>query len=78
MKKIYKFSKLLLILLAGWGLSGYAQTTYSFAYTGAVQTWTVPPGVTIVAINAAGASGGLNGQTYPEEVWQTVPVMEVV
>ncbi len=31
----------------------------NFSYTGAVQTWTVPPGVTTVNINAWGAQGGI-------------------
>lgn len=42
-------------LLAGPGL---AQTT-TFAYTGSPQTYTVPAGVTRLAVVATGASGGL-------------------
>ncbi len=37
-------------------LLGYAQTTYN--YTGAVQTYTVPAGVTSIQIEAWGAQGG--------------------
>ena len=35
-----------------------AQTTVSFAFTGALQTWTVPSGVTAVTVVAKGAKGG--------------------
>lgn len=30
----------------------------TFAYTGSPQTWTVPPGITSIQIDARGASGG--------------------
>ncbi len=30
----------------------------SFNYTGAVQTYTVPAGVTLISVNAVGGSGG--------------------
>ncbi len=33
-------------------------TSLSFAYTGAMQTWTVPAGVTSITIDAYGAGGG--------------------
>ncbi len=32
--------------------------TQTFNYTGAIQTWTVPAGITSITINAAGAQGG--------------------
>src|ERR1051326_2933546 len=35
-----------------------SQTTATFNYTGAVQTWCVPPGVTSVTIDMAGGGGG--------------------
>lgn len=42
------------MLLAG--LSGNAQTTFN--YTGALQTYTVPVGVTLIHVDAQGAQGG--------------------
>src|SRR5580700_8317630 len=62
MKKI-----LLLIFIATIGpcFVSFAQTIYTFNYTGSVQTWTVPGGVTSIVVNADGASGGLNAQTHP-------------
>ncbi len=59
MKK-YLLSKSLLLatVLSGLSLDMSAQTTYNFSYTGAVQTWTVPTGVTSVNIDAQGAAGG--------------------
>ena len=50
------FYQILLILLTLSG-SADAQTTVNFAYTGAVQTWTVPPGVFALNITAQGAAG---------------------
>ncbi|MSY17360.1 MAG: S8 family serine peptidase, partial [Actinobacteria bacterium] len=35
--------------------------TNTFNYTGAVQTWTVPAGITSVYVEALGANGGLGG-----------------
>jgi hypothetical protein len=42
------------LLLAA--ITGNAQTTFN--YTGAMQTYTVPPGVTLIHIDAQGAQGG--------------------
>ncbi len=36
-------------------------TTTTFNYTGAVQTYTVPGGITSLSINATGAAGGIGG-----------------
>ncbi len=36
----------------------YAQTTVTFNYTGAAQTWTVPPCVTSINVDVRGAEGG--------------------
>ena len=54
--------KLLLSFIAA-GLSGLAlaQTT-TFSYTGTIQSYTVPAGVTSITITAKGAQGG--GETY--------------
>ena len=35
-----------------------ADTIYTFTYTGAVETWSVPSGVTSVKVHAVGAGGG--------------------
>ncbi|HTF05524.1 MAG TPA: T9SS type A sorting domain-containing protein [Bacteroidia bacterium] len=40
------------------GMTAYAQTTVTFNYTGALQTFTVPPCVTTIHIEARGAQGG--------------------
>jgi hypothetical protein len=37
-----------------------AQTTTTFGYTGAVQTYTVPAGVTKIYVDAIGGRGGMN------------------
>jgi len=39
--------------------------TATFAYTGAITTWTVPAGVSSVTINAKGASGGYTSGSTP-------------
>ncbi len=48
----------LMLLLAAACSNALAQTTVNFSYTGSVQTWTVPAGVTSITIDAAGAVGG--------------------
>jgi subtilisin-like proprotein convertase family protein len=40
--------------------NGGTPTTQTFNYTGAMQTWTVPPGVTSIHVDAYGAQGGKN------------------
>ena len=54
-----KTIKLLLIALTGLSFSAVAQVT--FPYTGTVQTYTVPAGVTCLTFDASGASGGAVG-----------------
>ena len=64
-----------LLLLLAIPISIHAQTTVDFNYTGAVQTWEVPLGVTAVTIetwgaqgnnNAGGVAGGLGGYATGE------------
>ena len=57
MKKIYL---LLLVLVSFLNLKAIAQIS-SFIYTGAVQYYTVPTGVTSVGVDAKGAAGGQDG-----------------
>ncbi len=52
--------KLLSVILSFMTIMVNAQT-FPFSYTGSVQTWTVPAGVTSIAIDAQGASGGFSG-----------------
>jgi trimeric autotransporter adhesin len=47
----------LLLVLSLLSVMARAQTV-SFNFTGAVQTYTVPAGVTLISVNAAGACGG--------------------
>ncbi len=44
-------------LLVGWNVGALAQPT-TFNYTGSVQSYTVPSGVTLLAVDVAGAQGG--------------------
>gem|GEM_PF-651062 len=44
-------------------ITGPLSGNLSFSYTGGVQTWTVPVGVTYVDIQAWGASGGAGGSS---------------
>ncbi len=59
MTKSYNFLKLLFVLLIGCGMNASAQTTFN--YTGGLQSYTVPVGVTSIAITTKGAQGGGNG-----------------
>jgi len=53
-------TKIICILVLSLGIGNVnAQTTYN--YTGSLQTWTVPCGVTSVTIDSYGAQGGENG-----------------
>ena len=67
MKRFYLSNlAILLVTLLGWGVSATAQS--SFVYTGAIQTYLVPSGVTSLAIDMAGANGGtayLSGYGVP-------------
>ncbi|MBL7817991.1 MAG: T9SS type A sorting domain-containing protein [Saprospiraceae bacterium] len=52
-----------------WGILGFcqfmtAQTTVTFDYTGAAQTWVVPAGVTSVEVVAKGAKGGDSNNSF--------------
>jgi hypothetical protein len=49
---------LLLLAASAFALLASAQTTVTFNYTGSVQTFTVPPCVTSLTIDARGAQGG--------------------
>ncbi|MCF8451038.1 MAG: hypothetical protein K9G49_14290, partial [Taibaiella sp.] len=51
---------ILLAIILGWSLSATAQQTTEFYYTGAIQTYTVPAGVTKIFVDALGARGGEN------------------
>ncbi len=55
--------KIKLLSLSSLLLLGYsqlkAQTTVTFTYTGAMQTYTVPSGITSITVDAKGAQGGL-------------------
>ncbi len=63
MKKLYKLFCALSIFVLACSIHSFSQTaTYSFIYTGAVQTWTVPVGVTSVIVDARGARGGFNAE----------------
>ena len=55
----------ILLLISCFYLSlGYSQT-YTFTYTGGLQTWTVPSGVTSITVDAQGAKGaGVAGYSY--------------
>ena len=74
MKNLYK--NIFSFLLAAGCVSLNAQTT-TFSYTGAVQTFTVPPCVTTINVDVMGASGAANGPTsggLGGRVQATVPV----
>ncbi len=59
MKRFYLSSIVLLIaLLSGFGGVSFAQTTTTFSYTGAMQTYTVPAGCLAIQVDVAGAQGG--------------------
>jgi len=63
MKNIYSQTmqkiNLLLIGIILLSVNAFAQTiNQNFAFTGAIQTWTVPAGVTSLTITANGAQGG--------------------
>ena len=63
MRSFYSSRLLILItLLVGFNLGAKAQTVFS--YTGGVQTWTVPAGLTTVSIDIQGANGGTDYFSY--------------
>lgn len=71
MKRFYLKSSVVFTLLSVGALT--AQTT-TFTYTGAVQTYVVPPCVTSVTINALGAQGGGTSGGLGGSATATVPV----
>ncbi len=60
MKK--KYSTLLALLLGSFG-AAIAQNTITFNYTGAMQTWIVPPCVTQITVTVDAGAGGIGGET---------------
>ena len=62
MRKHNILRTLFFALCALAAIASNAQTTTIFSYTGAVQTFTVPPGVTSVLVTAQGGSGGNNAR----------------
>jgi len=59
MRRIYLTLSILLVIC---GIS-FAQTTLTFNYTGALQTWVVPPCVIQVTVTVDGGAGGTGGET---------------
>ena len=57
MKKIYQLAQLLLVLFTAISVRTQAQTT-TYNYTGGVQTYIVPAGVTTITVDVIGAQGG--------------------
>lgn len=58
MKKLYKFLTVVTALLPGLCSNASAQSTTLFSYSGSIQSWTVPAGVTSINVDARGAIGG--------------------
>jgi hypothetical protein len=50
--------RLLFFTLLTWSLTGYLQSTTTFNYTGGMQTFIVPAGVTQIDVDVMGAEGG--------------------
>ncbi len=69
MKKVYL---LLLVALSCLAQRSFAQT-FSFAYTGSVQYFTVPSGVTQLKVIAKGAMGGYNSTMWSSLCSSTLP-----
>ena len=62
MNKLYNLKLTLLVLaLAFLGTNSFSQTEVVFDYSGSIETYTVPDGVTVLRITAEGAQGGNNG-----------------
>ena len=57
MKKIYLL-KLVVVMAILFAWQGATAQTDTFVYTGAVQSWTVPPCVTSITVDMQGAIGG--------------------
>mgnify|MGYP000300366144 CR=1 FL=1 len=50
--------KIIFSLLSLFSLPLFAQQSVTFNYTGAIQTWTVPPCVYNIQVDVRGAKGG--------------------
>ncbi len=48
----------LLVGILAINVCSFAQTNVPFSFTGSMQTWTVPSGVTSITVDAGGAQGG--------------------
>ena len=60
---MYNYLKLLLVILLGYTVNVTAQSvapTITFSYSGGMQTYTVPIGITQLYVVAKGGCGGLN------------------
>ena len=71
-KKMKKIYSILLVFLLASGFVGVAQTT-SFLYTGSIQYFTVPSGVTTIGVVARGAMGGYNSTMWSTTCSGTLP-----
>ncbi|MCD6062942.1 MAG: hypothetical protein K0R82_853 [Flavipsychrobacter sp.] len=58
MKKNYTRPILILTFILFSNVVGFAQVTTTFSYTGGIQTYTVPNGVTFLDVTVKGAEGG--------------------
>ena len=69
MKKIYKSILMRSVLICSFFYSANvinAQTVVTHTFTGAVQTFTVPPCVTQLSVDLRGAKGGTGYQVYSQ------------
>ena len=62
MKKLFKILSVLCLVFLGFNKTVSAQTV-TFAYTGSIQTYTIPVGIYTISIDAKGAQGGIAGAT---------------
>ena len=60
MVKLFRifFSSISFLILIGFNYSYCQPDTLIFNFTGAIQSWTVPPCVTSITVSVSGASGG--------------------
>ncbi|MBX2907612.1 MAG: hypothetical protein KF744_16325, partial [Taibaiella sp.] len=56
----FRSAFILALVLLGWNTGAFAQETTEFHYTGGMQTYQVPAGVTKIYVDALGARGGEN------------------
>ena len=57
MRAMFAVLTAIFVLAIGARADGTDQDVYTYTYTGAVQTFTVPAGVTSISVDAYGASG---------------------